>query len=47
MCEVRNKKRSLITIRLDYKKYFDLLQHEWLVKSLHLAKLLEGLISKI
>ena len=38
MSAVRNKKRNLITIWLDYKKAFDSAPHEWLIKSLHLAK---------
>ena len=44
MSEVRNKKRNLIEIWLDYKKAFDSVPHEWLIKSLHLAKLPEELI---
>ena len=44
MSEVRSKKRNLIKIWLDYKKAFDLVPHEWLIKSLHLAKLPEDLI---
>ena len=44
MSEVRNKKRNLVTIWLDYKKAFDSVPHEWLMKSLHLAKLPEDLI---
>ena len=47
MSEVRNKKRNLITIWLDYKKAFDSVPHEWLIKSLHLAKLPEDLIRAI
>ena len=43
MSEVRNKKRNLTTIWLDYKKAFDSVPHEWLIKSLHLAKLPEDL----
>ena len=44
MSEVRNKKRNLVTIWLDYKKAFDSVPHEWLMKSLHLAKLPDDLI---
>ena len=44
MSEVRNEKRNLVTIWLDYKKAFDSVPHEWLMKSLHLAKLPEDLI---
>ena len=47
MSEVRNKKRNLITIWLDYKKAFNSVPHEWLIKSLHLAKLPEDLIRAI
>ena len=47
MSEVTNKKRNLITIWLDYKKAFDSVPHEWLIKSLHLAKLPEDLIRAI
>ena len=47
MLEVRNKKRNLITISLDYKKAFDSVPHEWLIKSLHLVKLPEDLIRAI
>ena len=43
MSEVRNRKRNLITIWLDYKKAFDSVPHEWLIKSFHLAKLREDL----
>ena len=46
MSEVRNKKRNLI-IWLDYKKVFDSVPHESLIKSLHLAKLPENLIRAI
>ena len=47
LSELRNKKRNLITIWLDYKKAFDSLPHEWLIKLLHLVKLLEDLIRAI
>ena len=47
MPEVRNKKSNLIKIWLDYKKAFDSAPHEWLIKSLHLAKLPEDLIRAI
>ena len=45
--EVRNKKRNLITIWLDYKKAFYSVPNQWLIKSLHLAKLPEDLIRAI
>ena len=44
---MRNKKRNLTTIWLGYKKSFDSISHEWLIKSLHLAKLPEDLIRAI
>ena len=47
MSEVRNKKRNLITIWLDYKKAFGSVPHEWLIQSLYLAKLPEDLIRAI
>ena len=47
MSEVRNKKRNLITIWLDYKKAFDSVPHEWLIQTLYLAKLPEDLIRAI
>ena len=47
MSEVRNKKRNLITKWLTYKKAFDSVPHEWLIKSLDLAKLPEDLIRAI
>ena len=40
----RNKKRNLMTMRLDYKKAFASVPHDWLIKSLHHLKLPEGLI---
>ena len=43
LSELRNKNRNLITIWLDYKKAFDSVPHEWLIKSFHLAKLREDL----
>ena len=47
MSEVRNKKRNLIMTWLDYKKAFDSVPYEWLINSLHLAKLPEDLIRAI
>ena len=47
MSEVRNKKRNLITIWVDYKKAFDSVPFEWLIKSLNLAKLHEDLTRAI
>ena len=45
--EVRNKKKNLITIWRHDKKAFDSIPHEWVIKSLHLAKLPEDLIRAI
>ena len=38
MEEVKSKRRNLVCIWLDYKKAFDSLPHDWLIKALHLAK---------
>ena len=48
MSEVRNKKRNLTTICLDYKKAFDSVPHEWLIKSLteDLIRAIENLTSQ-
>ena len=38
MEEVKSKRRNLVCIWLDYKKVFDSVPHDWLIKALHLAK---------
>ena len=43
MSELRKKKRNIITKWLDYKKTFNSIQHESLIKLLHHAKLSEYL----
>ena len=47
MSEEKNEKRNLVTIWLVYKKAFVSVPHEWLIKSLHVAKLPEDLIRAI
>ena len=42
--EIRNKKRNLYTIWLDYRKAFDSATHEWLLYTLKLAQVPENLI---
>ena len=42
--EVRNKKRNLHTVWLDYRKAFDSVPHEWLFFALKLAQVPEKLI---
>ena len=38
MEEVKSKRRNLVCAWLDYKKAFDSVPHDWLIKALHLAK---------
>ena len=38
MEEVKSKRRNLVCVWLDYKKAFDSVPHDWLIKALHLAK---------
>ena len=45
--EVKQKKRNLITIWLDYQKAFDSTPHDWMIQSLRLAKIPEKLIAAI
>ena len=45
--KVRNKKRNLYTVWLDYCKAFDSVPHEWLLYALKLAKVPEELILAI
>ena len=45
--DAKQKRRNLITVWLDYKKAFDSIPHNWLIKALHLAKLPIQLINAI
>ena len=45
--EVKQRKRNLITIWLDYQKGFDSIPHEWMIQSLRLAKIPEKLVTAI
>ena len=38
MEEVKSKRRNLVCVWLDYRKAFDSVPHDWLIKALHLAK---------
>ena len=37
--EVKERRRNIITVWLDYKKAFDSVPHAWIIKSLELAKI--------
>ena len=39
MEEVKSKRRNLVCVWLDYKKAFDSVPHDWLIKALYLAKI--------
>ena len=45
--EVKVNRRSLITMWLDYQKAFDSVPHEWLIKSLELAKIPTKIINAL
>ena len=45
--EVKNLKRNIYTVWLDYQKAFDSVTHEWLLRSLKLAKVPLQLLSAI
>ena len=45
--EVKSKRRSLITMWLDYQKAFDSIPHKWLIKALKLSKVPPILIKAI
>ena len=45
--ECKNYRRNLICIWLDYKKAFDSVPRDWIIKALHLAKGLENVINAI
>ena len=45
--EARMYRRNLFTVWLDYKKAFDSVLHDWIIKALKLAKVPEVLITAI
>ena len=45
--EVKQRKRNLITIWLDYQKAFDSIPHDWMIQSLRSAKIPEKLVTAI
>ena len=47
LSEVRRKKRSLLTVCLDYRKVFDSIPHDWIFKALQLAKVSKNLVESI
>ena len=47
LSKVRQKKRNLLTVWLDYRKAFDSVPHDWIIKALQLAKVLKNLVESI
>ena len=47
LVEVKQRKRNLITIWLDYQKAFDSIPHDWMIQSIRLAKIPEKLVTAI
>ena len=47
LSKVRQKKRNLLTVWLDYRKAFDSVPHDWIIKALQLAKVPKNLIESI
>ena len=45
--EVKEHRKNLITVWLDYKKAFDGIPHTWIIKSLQLAKIPDMIIGGI
>ena len=45
--EVKSKKRNLYTVWLDYRKAFDSVPHQWLIRALKLAKVPNKIINAI
>ena len=47
MKEVQRYKRNIVNIWLDYKKAYDSVPHDWILKSLKLIKLPDNIIGTI
>ena len=47
LSEVRNMKRNLYTVWLDYKKIFNSVSHSWLIRALKLLKVPKHLMTGI
>ena len=47
LSEIRRKKRNLLTVWLDYRKAFDSVPHDWIIKALQLAKVPKNLVESI
>ena len=47
LTEVRRKKCNLLTVWLDYRKAFDSIPHDWIIKALQLAKVSKNLVEFI
>ena len=47
LSEVRNMKRNLYTVWLDYKKIFNSVSHSWLIRALKLLKVSKHLMTRI
>ena len=45
--EVKNSRRNLVTVWLDYRKAFDSIPYSWLLQALKLAKVPEIIINAI
>ena len=45
--QVRNNHRNLLMMWFDYKKVFDSVPHDWIIKALQLAKALAKIINAI
>ena len=45
--KVKERRKNLITVWLDYKKAFDSIPHAWIIKSLQLAKIPDMIIEAI
>ena len=47
LSEVWQKKRNLLTAWLDYRKVFDSVPHDWIIKALQLAEVPKNLVESI